>query len=101
VHELDPILAGMRLPGAGVDDLVAAEPLERRFGRLAQYADPDADERAARRRLGVAERGLAGQELLDRAGDRVVQRRIVLLEPLPEVLVAAPRQARGPRPRAA
>ena len=96
VHELDPIRPVLR----------PSTCRSRRSRRcrsagtaasagLRTRADADAHERPARLGLGVAEADvLAGQELLDRPGDRVVELRVVLLEPLPEVLVAVPLQAR-------
>ena len=92
VDELDRARALLDRPLSGIDDLVGLEPAVGRFLWLADGAHANSDKALAWLCLGVAKPGVPGEELLDRPGDRVVDLRIVAIEPLAEVLVAIPFQ---------
>ena len=93
VHELDAVLALVDGPLAGIDDLVGLEPPIGGLLGLTNGADTDPHEALAHLRFGVAESRLAGEKLLYRTGDGVVDFRVVAIEPLPEVLVSVPLEA--------
>src|SRR5690242_19221552 len=95
MSELNGVFVDLGRPLAAVDDLERREAAHR-FRRLAQHADADLDERLTG--LGGVS-ALAGDELLHRAADRVVQLRVVLWIPAAEVAVAAGLQVEYlPRP---
>ena len=79
-------------PLARVDDLVGLEPAVGRFLGLSNGAHANSNKALAWLCLGVAKPGVPGEKLLDRSRDRVVDLRIVALEPWAEVLVAVPFQ---------
>jgi hypothetical protein len=92
--ELDPIGAAARSPFAAVDDFVSGELSEGGLVRLADGAYTNLYERPARLGFRVAEPLAVGQEFFNRAGDRVVNFRVVAVEPFAEVFVAVPLEAR-------
>ena len=93
VHELDAVLALVDRPLPGVDDLVGFEPPIGGLLGFANGADTDPHEALSDLRFRVTESRLAGEKLLHRTGDGVVDLRIVAIEPLPEVLVSVPLEA--------
>src|SRR2546427_9236620 len=92
MDEFNRIRRFVHRPLTGVDDVVRLEPAVTRLVRPANRADADPDEALPRLRFVVAESGAVGQEFLYGTSDRVMQLRIVALEPLPEVVVPVPLQ---------
>ena len=79
----------MHGPRAGIHDVVGGELAVRGLVRLADGADADPDEALPHLRFVVTQ----SAEFLHRAGDRVMELRVVARKPLPEVAVAVPLQA--------
>ena len=84
VAEPDAVALGGRLPNAGIDDLVEAEPVVGVVGELAQRADPDFEELLSGACPLVTDLG----KFIRGAGQAVVPQGIVARLPLRDVAVA-------------
>ena len=88
VQEHDAVGFRTHYPLASGDDSVGPREVVFRVVGLLQNADPDFHEITARLGFVVPDRTIFAPEFFDRAHDRIVLRRAVVLEPLAEVLVA-------------
>src|SRR5262249_34940546 len=93
VREFDPVFALANGPLTRVDDVVGTEALVGGFVWLFHRANADPDKILTRLRVFVSQAYITREELFHRTHDGVVSFRIVLLEPLPEILVAMVTQA--------